>query len=210
MSMLILCAGKPLSPVEGTYNSAEFDAALAACMASGVEAPSERRIAPGGRTVFLAEGNPSRSTADQILTPGEFRAEPLLNEIPVRSFMDTEKRFPAEKWFRKASAQRRSADPRQPESRAAVIARAEELIRKLEVAGGDSLLITYPFFLSEFLDRLRVHNYVVQRSGLFRIQPLEKIVVSRKDEHCGGCQHNCFLSNPGCGVGRDKAMRKKG
>ena len=210
MSMLILCIGKPLSPAAGSYNSSEFDAAMAAYMASGVEAPSERQIAPGGRAVYLAEGKPSQSTADQILIPGEFRVEPLLNEIPVRSFMDTEKRFPAEKWFRKASAQRKAADPRQPESRAAAIARVEKLIRKLEAADEDSLLITYPLFLFEFLDRLCVHNYVVQRSGLFRIQPLEKIVVSRKDEHCGGCQHNCFLSNPGCGVGRDKAMRKKG
>ena len=210
MSMLILCTGKPLSPLEGSYSSSEFDAAVAASFASPVEAPSERKIAPGGRIIYLAEGAPARSTADQLLTPGEYQVEPLLNEISVRSFTDTEKRFPSEKWLKKASAQRKSADPRQPESRAEVIARADLLIQKLEDAGGDSLLITYPLFLAEFLDRLRVHNYVVQRSGVFRIQPLEKIVVSRKDEHCGGCQHNCFLSNPGCGVGRDKAMRKKG
>ena len=210
MSMLILCTGKPLSPLDGSYNSSEFDAAVAAAASSSVEAPAERKIAPGGRTVYLAEGALARSTADQILTPGEFRVEPLLNEIPVRSFTDTDKRFPAEKWLRKAAAQRKSADPRQPESRAAVIARADAVIQKLEEAGGDSLLITCPLFLAELLDRLRVRNYVVQRGGVFRLQPLEKIVVSRKDEHCGGCQHNCFLSNPGCGVGRDKAMRRKG
>ena len=40
-----------------------------------------------------------------------------------------------------------------------------------------------------------------------KIQPLERFLVSRREEHCGGCQHNCFLSNPGCGVGREKAMR---
>ena len=210
MSMLILCVGKPLSPLEGSYNSSEFDAAVAASASSAAEAPAERQIVPGGRVVYLAAGELARSTADQILIPGEYQIEPLLNEIPLRSYTDTEKRFPTEKWLRKAAAQRKAADSRQPESRAAVIARAEELIRKLEDAGGDSLLITYPLFLTELLDRLRIHNYVVQRSGLFRIQPLEKIVVSRKDEHCGGCQHNCFLSNPGCGVGRDKAMRKKG
>ena len=65
-------------------------------------------------------------------------------------------------------------------------------------------------FLPELLDRLRIRNYVIQRGGLLKFQPLEKIVVSRRNEHCGGCQHNCFLSNPGCGVGRDKAMRKSG
>ena len=174
MSMLILCTGKPLSPLEGSYTSSGFDAAAEAAVQSAAEAPAERRISPGGRVVYIAEG------------------------------------LPVEKWLRKAAAQRRVGSLRQPESRDAVNARADALIRKLEEAGGDSLLITCPIFLAELLDRFRVHSYVVQRSGLFRLQPLEKIVVSRKEEHCGGCQHNCFLSNPGCGVGRDKAMRRKG
>ena len=210
MSMLILCTGKPLFSAEGLYNSSEFDAVVAALNDSAAEAPSERRISPGGRVVRIAEGGLARSTAEQILEPCELYIEPLLNEVPVRSFADTDRLLPAEKWLRKAASQRKASDPRQPESRTAVISRADSLIRKLEDLGGDSLLITYPLFLTELLDRLRINNYVVQRSGVFRIQPLEKIVVSRKEEHCGGCQHNCFLSNPGCGVGRDKARRGKG
>ena len=210
MSMLILCTGKPLSPLEGSYTSAAFDAAAAAVIRSAAEAPFERRILPGGRVVRIGEGLLARSTAEQILEPCELHVEPLLNEISVRSFSDSDRPLPAGKWLRKAAAQRKSGDPRQPESREAVAARADALIRKLEETGTESLLIAYPLFLVELLDRFRVHNYVVQRGGLFRFQPLEKIVVSRKDEHCGGCQHNCFLSNPGCGVGRDKAMRRKG
>ena len=210
MSMLILCTGKPLSPLEGSYTSSAFDAAAEAAVQSAAEAPAERRIAPGGRVVYIGEGLLARSTAEQILEPCEIHVEPLLNEIAVRSFADSDRPIPAEKWLRKAAAQRRAGSLRQPESRDAVLARADALIRKLEEAGGDSLLITYPIFLAELLDRFRVHNYVVQRGGLFRFKPLEKIVISRKEEHCGGCQHNCFLSNPGCGVGRDKAMRQKG
>ncbi|MBR3584785.1 MAG: histidine phosphatase family protein [Oscillospiraceae bacterium] len=210
MSLLILCTGKPLSPLEGSYTSAGFDEAAAAVIRSAAEAPSERRISPGNRVVYIGEGFLARSTAEQILEPCEFHVEPLLNEVDVCSFSDSDRPLPAEKWLRKAASQRKAGDPRQPESREAVSARADMLIQKLEEAGRDSLLITYPIFLAELLDRFRVHNYVVQRGGLFRFQPLEKIVVSRKDEHCGGCQHNCFLSNPGCGVGRDKAMRRRG
>lgn len=210
MSMLILCTAKPLSPLEGEYSSAGFDAAAAALTESAAEPPAERRIAPAGRRVCLAEGGLARSTAEQILEPCDFEVEPLLNEIALRSFTDTERLYPAEKWLRKAAAQRRAGDPRQPESRDAVLARADALIRKLEAAGDNTLLITGPLFLTELLDRLRARGYVVQRSGLFRVRPLEKIVVSRRDEHCGGCQHNCFLSNPGCGIGRDKAIRKSG
>lgn len=210
MSMLILCTGKPLRPLEGAYSSSGFDEAAAALTACAAEPLAERRIAPAGRTVYIAEGGLARSTAEQVLEPCDYIVEPLLNEISLRSYTDTDRLLPAEKWLRKAASQRKAGDPRQPESRAGVIARADRLIRKLEDAGGNSLLITGPLFLSELLERFRTRSYVVQRGGLFRLQPLEKIVVSRRDEHCGGCQHNCFLSNPGCGVGRDKAMRRSG
>ena len=208
MSMLILGVGAPISALEGNYSSSGFDAAFQAMLDSAASAPAGRKIDPVTRAVYIAEGRLSCSSAEQILQPCTMVTEPLLNEVSVRSFTDTEKQYSVEKWLRKAASQRKAGDPRQPESRAAVIARADALITKMEDAGGDSLLITYPIFLTELLDRLRVHNYVVQRSGIFKIQPWEKIVVSRKDEHCGGCQHNCFLSNPGCGVGRDKAMRR--
>ena len=210
MSVLILCTGKPLAAMAGSYTSTGFDFAVAAALASAAEAPAERKIAPAGRVVYIGEGELARSTAEQILEPCERIVDPLLNEIPIRSFTDTDQSFPVEKWMRKAVSQRRAGDPRQPESRNDVIIRADTLIRKVEDTGSNALLISYPLFLTELLDRFRVHNYVVQRSGVFRVQPLEKIVVSRKDEHCGGCQHNCFLSNPGCGVGRDKARRGRG
>ena len=117
MSMLILCTGKPLSPLEGSYTSAAFDAAAEAVIRSAAEAPSERRILPGGRVVRIGEGLLARSTAEQILEPCELHVEPLLNEISVRAFSDSDRPLPAEKWLRKAAAQRKSGDPRQPESR---------------------------------------------------------------------------------------------
>lgn len=27
--------------------------------------------------------------------------------------------------------------------------------------------------------------------------------------HCGGCRHDCPLENPGCGVGKEAAARRK-
>ena len=117
MSLLILCTGKPLSPLEGSYTSAGFDEAAAAVIRSAAEAPSERRISPGGRDVYIGEGFLAHSTAEQILEPCELHVEPLLNEIDVRSFSDSDRPLPAEKWLRKAAAQRKAGDSRQPESR---------------------------------------------------------------------------------------------
>ena len=55
----------------------------------------------------------------------------------------------------------------------------------------------------------RVRGYCVQRTGMGRIRPFEQMLLSRRGEHCGGCGHNCLLSNPGCSIGRDKAARQK-
>ncbi len=210
MSMLIISAGPSLSPLAGNFDSAGFDAAWAACLDADARAPEERRIAPGSRKVLVAEDRLALSSAGQLLETEALPVEPLLNEVPLRSFTDTDRVYPADKWLRRAAAQRKHRDPRQPESREQLRARAERLIGKLEAEGGYYLLVTHPLFLTELLDRLRVHGYVIQRSGVMQIRPWEKIVVSRREEHCGGCQHNCFLSNPGCGVGRDKARRNSG
>lgn len=205
MSTTILCVGQTLHPVEGKYSSQGFQDAVAAEMDSEIISYTGRKYDTTDRIVLIGEGKRAADTAEKLLLPCDSVVSPLLNEIPLVPFTDTEKLFSAEIWLRKAAAQRKHADPRQPESRESVIARAEELISVIERKA--CILITYPLFLTELLDRLRIHNYVIQRTGFMRIQPLERFLISRKEEHCGGCQHNCFLSSPGCGVGRDKAMR---
>jgi len=206
MSTLIICAGKSISPAPGRYDSAGFDAAVMEAISSVCPPYDGKKYNPEGKTVLIGEGMPALDTAEKLLLPCKWTVDALLNEIPLRSFTDTERSFTERQWIKKAAAQRKRGDSRQPESNAAVQARADKLIER--ISDGDFILITYPLFLSVLLDRLRVHDYVVQRTGFLRIQPLEQFVISRKESHCGGCQHNCFLNNPGCGVGRDKALRK--
>ena len=207
MSILIFCAGMPVNKAAGKYNSSGFDAAIQEELRSAADFTAGKKLDPAGRTVLVGEGVPAGDTAEKLLLPCPYTVEPLLNEIPLRSFTDTDVQYSLDTWLRKAAAQRKKGDARQPESRTAVIERAETLIGKIE--GSNPILVSYPLFLTELLDRLRVHGYVIQRSGVLKIQPLERFVVSHRDEHCDGCQHNCFLDNPGCGIGRDKAMRQK-
>ena len=205
MSITILCTGEPEHAAKGACSSAGFDEAIHREMNSGILPYTGRRYNPDGKKVWIGEGLPAADTAKKLLLPCQPVVDPLLNEIPLRPFTDTEKLYPLETWLRKAASQRRHSDPRQPESLEAVIARGEAFIDK--AANMESIVITYPLFLEELLRLLRARGYVVQRTGLMKIRPLERFLVSRREEHCGGCQHNCFLSNPGCGIGRDKAMR---
>ena len=119
MSITILCSGVPEHPLSGKYSSAGFDAAVQAERASAVLPYAGRKHDPAGRDVLVGEDAPALHTAEQlILPPYTPITEPLLNEIPVRSFADTDREYSAETWLRKAAAQRRHADPRQQIGRA--------------------------------------------------------------------------------------------
>ena len=82
-------------------------------------------------------------------------------------------------------------------------------LSRLEKEGKDCMLVADCLLTAELLDRLRLRGYTVSRSGIFRYRPWERILLTRRDQRCGGCGHNCLLENPGCGVGRDKAARQK-
>ena len=207
MSITILCTGEPEKRAEGKFSSSEFDAVMRMELESNILPYTGRKYNPEGKTVWIGEGRLAKDTAEQLLLPCTPIVEPLLNEIPLRSFSDTETLYPLETWKRKARAQQKHGDTRQAESLTDVVSRANRFIDKAQRT--ESLVITYPLFLEELLKQLRSRGFVVQRTGLMKIQPLERYLISRREEHCGGCQHNCFLSNPGCGIGRDKAMRLK-
>ena len=98
MSTTIICVGQPVCPVKGKYNSAGFDAAVAASQEAAILPYNGKQYNPAGRIVLLGEGRLARETADQMILPCEAEIDPLLNEIPLRSFMDTDREYPAETW----------------------------------------------------------------------------------------------------------------
>ena len=131
--------------------------------------------------------------------------EPLLAAVPVGVGGTGERTLPRWLWRFLLWLWRFFGAGKQP-----AVDQAERLIQKLETTGEDCILICQVSFAKILLDRFRRHGGVITRGGVFRLRPLEQILITRRDMHCGGCQHNCLLSNPGCGVGRDKAARKSG
>ena len=92
MSITILCTGAPEHAIGGKYSSAGFDAAVQAERNSNIVPYGGRKHDPAGRTVLIGEDPLARRTAEQlILQPCEPVTEPLLNEIIVRSFADTDR-----------------------------------------------------------------------------------------------------------------------
>ena len=79
-----------------------------------------------------------------------------------------------------------------------------EAVLKTQV---DSVIVAPPGILRFLLRALEKRRCVIRRAQSGAIHPGERIRVTERSDHCGGCQHNCLLKNPGCGVGKDKAAR---
>ena len=210
MKIVILSCGKVSEANRTEINSAAFDELYRLTVEGDIEPAAAKHIAAEGRRIYIGCGKAARQTAEQFIDGESVTEQALLNEVPQRAYRDSETALPLRHWQRMAALQRYLGNRRQPESRAQALARADELISRLEAGGQDCILVSYPIFLKYLLERLKAHGYCVARSEIFSIKPLERILVTRRDMHCGGCSHNCLLTNPGCGVGRDKAQRHSG
>ena len=156
-----------------------------------------------GMTLFVSPRAAAAETAAALVKGAEARPEPLLDETPLPEILPG-RVIPSTLLRLLISLRRLLGVGAAPERR-----RADELADRLESEEKDCVLVTHPGFAAVLIDRLRPRGYCARRTGMGRIKPLEFILLSRRDEHCGGCLHNCLLSNPGCGVGRDKAARRK-
>ena len=197
MTLLLICCAEGAMPA--AMNSAAYAAARQKALCAAVQAGKEKPLRCEDRPVYISSAPAARSYAG-ALCPGAVptvreeldEAAPLPGLLPdtplphaLRAFLDR---------------------PRGEERKTAA-ARAQALADELEKAGKSCVLFSHPAQLPLLMDALRRKGYCFARSGLGAVRPGERILATRRDVHCGGCQHNCMLSNPGCGIGRDKAQR---
>ena len=200
MRLWILCAAEADMAWQPRYTAADYRAACLRALESAPRPIGQKPIPASGRRVYVSRHRLAQETARAVYPDGSLQVTELLDEIPPRLFGEGAHSL---QWFR-------LWDKPRGEDKKAALARAERLLALLEENDDDAILVSHPAFIAVLLDRLRARGYCVNRTGLGRVEPLERLLLSRRDMHCGGCSHNCFLDNPGCGVGRDKAARKSG
>ena len=193
---------------EKNCNSADFDEMCRSLPDCDIETVNIDPISSNNRPVYVSFGKGALQTAELLFTDAAIVEETLLGEVPQRAYKDTEKKLPLWYWQFMASLQRFTGNKRQPESKIQAKARAKKLLDLLESHDQDCILISHPIFIRILLDCLSTHGYRITRTNFYRVTPLERILITKPDMHCGGCGHNCLLSNPGCGVGRDAAKRR--
>lgn len=82
--------------------------------------------------------------------------------------------------------------------------RAGDFLDGLEKEERDSVVICGRQSMSALRSVLRAKGYLLEGGSLLP-QPLERVRATRRSLHCGGCAHNCLLSEAKCEKGRNKA-----
>ena len=209
MKVLLIAGGKAAMTWKKQYTSAEFEDALMRALDCDIEAAQVERISSHDRPVYVSSTKNAAQTAELFFTDAEMIEEPLLNEVPVRAYKDTAKKLPLWCWQLMASIQHFFGNSRQPETKAQAKVRADKLLDLLEAKNQDCILISHPIFIKILLNRFSARGYCITGRNTVRITPLNRLLITKWDTHCGGCAHNCLLSNPGCGVGRDAGRRRQ-
>ena len=109
-----------------------------------------------------------------------FKTE-LLNEVPKRSYKDTNRKASKAIWTARSRIQWYLNNSRQPETRKDTVRRAEELVDLLEERGEDCVLISHEFFLYTLKSVLKNRGFLIERAGSGRIKNWERIKATKED-----------------------------
>ena len=132
--------------------------------------------------VYTGTGTEGGATAEALFTlAGEPIRSPLLDDVPVQT------------GFRGKLEARRDARRR-----------AGVFLDGLEKEERDSVVICGRQAMSALRSVLRTRGYLLEGGSLVP-RPLERVRATKRSLHCGGCAHNCLLSEAKCEKGRSKA-----
>jgi len=191
---------------EASYDAAGYARALERERACGIAAVERKRSPAADYAVYTGTTPAARQTAELLFELPEGPKEtPLLDDVPLRPFADTRKLLPLWLWQSMGRAQWASGSGRQVEGRGETLHRAGELVDRIEAAGCDCVLISRGLTMRALKTVLRRRGYLLE-GGDLRPTPLERVRATKRDLHCGGCAHNCLLSEAKCQTGKNKAL----
>ena len=198
VTVWLICSAEGPMP-EGALTGEEYRAARREAMKTAAVPEGEKPLHGEGRRICISGAPCARISAEALCPGAEYAVRAELDEAePHPGFLSDTALPPALRAF---------LDAPRGEAKRAARKRAEALIAELEKDGRDCVLFSHPGQIPLLMDALRRRGCCFNRFYTGAVRPLERILATSRTAHCGGCGHNCMLSNPGCGVGRDKARR---
>jgi len=194
---------------ESACDAASFTRAVRAAMSRGAAPVSVRRSDAARYRVYTGTARASAETAELLFELAEPPVRtPLLDDVPLRAFRDTQKALPLGLWRAMGGVQWALGSSRQAETRKQTLDRARQFLALIEGEDRDCVVVSGGLTLLALKALLRRRGYCIEGGGL-RPEPLERIRATKQSLHCGGCHQNCLLSEAKCPTGRNKAKERR-
>ncbi len=165
-----------------------------------VPADSRRGDASAWR-VYTGSSPETAALAERLfILPEPPTCTPLLDEASLQAGPSLPERALARaRWF--------FGSTKQPERRSENLARARELVDVLEREDRDCVLFCGELMNAALKSVLRRRGYCLEGGDLIP-RSLERVRAVKQSLHCGGCHHNCLLSEAKCQIGQAKARER--
>lgn len=131
------------------------------------------------KAIYISELSRTHETACRIFEKKNFHKTAFLNEVPLKSFKDTDKMYPLWLWNFTGRLQWLLQSKRQVESKKATIIRAGKMIDLLEKQRQDCYLITHGFYMRTLIKELKKQGYKIKKNHIFGIANLDMVIAAK-------------------------------
>lgn len=187
------------------YDAAGFERAAQEERMHAAVPPDGRKSDASGYRVYTGTAPACVQTAELLF---ELSAPPAvterLDDVPLRAFRTGGGFLPRRVWQTAGAIQWAAGVGRQSETRAETLKRVTEFVLMLEKEERDCIVVSRGLTMAALKTVLRGRGYCLEGGGLVP-EPLERVRATKRSQHCGGCAHNCLLSEAKCDTGKNKA-----
>ena len=164
-----------------SYNSTTYDVACKNYDKCGIVSDKRDIKIDTDKTIYISKLSRTYETASKLFGKADFIKTALLNEVPLKSFKDTEKMYPLWIWNFLGRLQWFLQNERQDEVRRKTQVRAKEMVDLLEKKNEDCYIVSHGFYMRTLVKELKKQGYKIKRNRLFGISNLEQIVAIKND-----------------------------
>jgi broad specificity phosphatase PhoE len=157
MRVILIRHGRVLVDWQKRYNSAAYDAENLRYDSAPIE--ELERMDLGIERVYTSTLPRSAATAAFLEGPVRIDATSLLDEVPLRSFKDSEALLPTWLWNFMATLQWHIGSRRTRETRAETDTRIDAFLDRIEAAGEDCIVVGHGLHFYEMMRRMKKRGY---------------------------------------------------
>ena len=115
--------------------------------------------------IYISELSRSLNTAEMLFPEGSYTESGLINEVPLRSAFDTEKKMPLWFWNISGRVQWFVNNKRQAEGRSRTRERAKMFVAMIDKENMDCAVVTHGFFMHTLLHEMKKAGFRINKSS---------------------------------------------